>query len=178
MSYPPQQPYQSPVVATTPEPSPSPAKSRTVPILVGVVILLALGVGGLGFALFRQSDDDKPTPAASDAAPTFEVDGTVELKAGQFVTVNDTGCRGYDGFEDLTMGAAVTIIDAAGAVVGVGHINSLSLDGGMQGTCTLSFSVPNVPTGKGFYGVEVSHRSAVKFDEAQLKSGKAELSVG
>ncbi len=42
--------------------------------------------------------------------------------------------------------------------------------------CRLPFTV-DVPAGKGFYGIEVSHRGVVRFREADL-AGKVDLSIG
>lgn len=184
MTYQPQQP---PVVAghTTQPPqgdwTPPKPKSKAVPILAGVVTLLVLAIGGLTYALTRGPVDKKPvgTTATSAAPATFQISGTLTLTEGQFITIDDIGgCRGHGGFDDLTLGASVTITDAAGGVIGVSQLSGMNASDGMHGTCDLAFSVPNVPAGKGFYGVEVSHRGSVKYDEAKLKSGDIQLTVG
>jgi len=184
MTYQPQQP---PVVAghTVQPPqgdwTPPKPKSKAVPILIAVIILLVLAAGGLIYALTQRPSDKTPakTTVVSAAPATFQVSGTLTLAEGQFITTDDIGgCRGQGGFDDLALGAAVTITDASGAVVAVSQLSGMNAGDGMQGTCELAFSVPNIPAGKGFYGVEVSHRGAVKYEEAKLKAGPVELTVG
>jgi hypothetical protein len=123
------------------------------------------------------------TPAAPSSPAAFEVDGVLTLKPGQFLADNGTSCEGKDGYDDLALGAQVSVTDAAGAVVALGKIDAMSYTDdpggdGLGGTCDLKFSIPGVPAGKSFYGVEVSHRGAVKFEEANLKAGPVQLTVG
>ncbi|MEV4389104.1 hypothetical protein AB0J68_25895 [Micromonospora sp. NPDC049580] len=122
------------------------------------------------------SDDQKPTPAAatSNAAPTARtVAGTLMLTDTDGVTWNSTtGCQGDGGYDDITPGAQVTITDAAGATVGLGKLGNGILEtapGATSGKgCKFAFTVPDVPAGKGFYGIEVSHRGVVQYPEKQV----------
>lgn len=168
---------QQPMPPSAPEP---PRRSRAVPILVAAVVVLLAGVAALAFVLI--SNRAKPAAGNSTGAPaaaaTFSVTGTMELKAGQFISDDNQSCRGQDGYDDLTMGASVTITDASGTVVALGEVNSMHNDDGMAGACDLGFKVDGVPAGKGFYGVEVSHRGAVKEPEAELKAGSVQLTIG
>lgn len=166
-----------------PGPSPTIAppsrRRRQWPLIVAIVILAA----GLAAALVwpRSGDATPAKPAASAtpvAAATFSITGMLTLSAGDFMADDSQLCWGNGGYDDLSMGTSVTITDAAGTVVGVGQVNSAHNDGGMGGTCDLSFKVDGVPTGKGFYGIEVSHRGSVKKSEADLKAGSAELTIG
>lgn len=95
MSYPPQQPYQPPVVpgapqspaGWTPAPSPpAPAKSRAVPILIGVVVVLVLLVAGLGFALISKNGGVLPT--TSDKASFDQIRSDCSVVAGYQVEDN------------------------------------------------------------------------------------------
>lgn len=143
------------------------------PIMVGALVVLVLLVGGLVAAIVTGAHvpGTKPKPATA-----FTVNGAFILSAGQFTTTDESSCAGSGGYDDIALGAPVTVTDASGTVVGVGQINEMSLAGDMTGVCTLDFSVDGVPAGKGFYGVEVSHRGALKYSEAALKGGPVQQS--
>lgn len=146
------------------------------------VAVIALLVAALVTVIAWPRGNNKPAPTAAVVSPaaaaTFSVTGTLTLKAGQFIKDDSQLCWGDGGYDDLAMGASVTITDASGTVIGVGQVDSAHNDGGMTGTCGLSFKVDGVPTGKGFYGVEVSHRGAIKESEQDLKTGSADLAIG
>lgn len=181
-----------------PDPSrPAPGRRRIWIALAGVgiiaVILAAIVL------VPRLSGDDTLEPAAaapavSASAPAaITVRGSLKLTVGDFAwndgfgtAGNGPSCYGDGGFDDITVGAAVTVTDAAGAVVGLGQVNSsnptdfdstASEEDQRPTTCTLAFTVTGVPPGKGFYGVEISHRGAVKFSEVALGE-PVELSLG
>lgn len=135
---------------------------RIIAITLGAVLLLALGAAGA-------------LAAAALAGPdTFKVAGTVTLKDPDGY-MSSTNCRGKGGYDDIAEGASVTITDAAGATVAIGRLGL----GDRQNTgCVFGFSVTDVPTGRHFYGIEVSHRGVVKFSEAELKSQSVALTLG
>jgi hypothetical protein len=105
---------------------------------------------------------------------TLTVSGTLALTTDDLLTTA-SGCAGENGYDDITDGAAVTITDATGAVVALGNLAGSQLSGAAE--CDLYFLVSDVPTGKSFYGIEVSHRGSVKFTEAELASPVA-LTLG
>ncbi len=160
-------------------PSPTPRRMR--PILVGCAVL---GVALITALLLIRPDDQAPQPAAAAATPsatptTLTVQGGLKLGLGDFIwdeigTVGQPGplCAGSGGYKDIAIGAPVSVTDAAGTVVALGEISDSIPKGFSEAetptSCELRFSVGKVPAGKGFYGVEVSHRGAVKFDEASL----------
>jgi hypothetical protein len=77
-------------------------------------------------------------------------------------------CQGANGYSDLQEGTQVTVTDQSGAVVALG-----TLDVGQaqsDSVCVFPFTL-NVPAGKGFYGIEVSHRGVVHLSEAELRAG-------
>jgi hypothetical protein len=85
------------------------------------------------------------------------------------------GCSGRGGYSDIAEGASVTIYDDAGKIVGAGHLGHSSMSS--SGGCTFDFSV-DVPDGKPFYQVEVTHRGKVTYPAADVKAGTVELSLG
>lgn len=166
-------------------------------IALASIAVLALGVAA-ALLLPRLGDTAEQTPAAAAAAAsavtpsaapkTLSVEGAILLGLGDFEwdkigQVGQPGpwCAGRGGYDDVTTGATVTVTDADGSVIGLGELD-VSLptglsDNGTPTSCELRFNVVGVPAGKGFYGVEVSHRGAVKFDEADLAE-PIELSLG
>ena len=79
------------------------------------------------------------------------------------------------GYDDIAEGAQVVITDQFGATVAIGELEAGIIS--MGGTYLFQFTVRDVPPGKRFYGVEVSHRGRVQYDEAKLRAGP-ELSIG
>jgi hypothetical protein len=162
-----------------PESSPNPhrpGRRRAWPYVAGILVL-----GAALAAVFvwpHVKGNDPASPAAAAGATVFTVNGMLALGPGQFVPIDGTSCAGTPAYKDLDVGAAVTITDGVGGVLGTGKISSLTLDGlGTAGTCDLKFAVPGIPTGKGSYGIEVARRGAIKYDEAKVRLGQLQLSV-
>lgn len=86
-----------------------------------------------------------------------------------------SGCGGTGGYSDIAEGASVTIYDDAGKIVGTGHLGNSTIIGGVS--CEFAFSV-DVPDGKPFYQVEVTHRGKVTYSAADVKAGNVQLSLG
>ncbi|MGC4769187.1 hypothetical protein ACLQ25_09430 [Micromonospora sp. DT44] len=138
-------------------------------------------------ALTGCSGDSKPTPAAATAKATTapaarSIAGTLMLAdADGFTWDATTGCQGSGGYDDVTPGAQVTITDAAGATVGLGKLGNGILETAAGAAtadgCKFTFTVKDVPTGKDFYGVEVSHRGKVQYPEQQV-FGALALTIG
>lgn len=162
--------------------------------LAGAAAALGLAAGiGLGYALFHSDGTKTPASAAPAATTTaaspagaadFTLGGKLTLKwsTGAFER-NEAGlCAGSGGYADITGGAAVTITDQAGTVIATGQLGNGSADvdtsTGTPIACAFSFSVPHVPDGKTFYGVQVSHRGAVQFSTDKAKYGDVALSIG
>jgi hypothetical protein len=147
--------------------------------LVGAVI----GAGAVGAAWVITSGSGhtaKETPTATPAsvtprAPaTFALTGTFEL-TDEVVGDGAGGCKGGDGYSDILEGAAVTVYDAAGAVVATGYLGESTREGG---TCRFDVSVSDVPVGRRFYKVEVSHRGTVQLTEAEARAGAFGATLG
>jgi hypothetical protein len=158
---------------------------RTVITIVSVAALLALiTVGAYQFA--PTSPPTTSTAAIGDAPPTLTITGTIFLKdeynrnykIGQICHVTNRG------FEDIRQGAQVLIIDNTGTNLAVGNLNAGAVVadplftpefGG--GTCQFAFRISNIPTGRGPYGITVSHRGTLTYTEPQL-AGTIELTLG
>ncbi|MFH8717485.1 hypothetical protein [Streptomyces zaomyceticus] len=108
-----------------------------------------------------------PTPSPSPTPTDFLLTGAF-LLTSSVVSDGAGGCEGSDGFEDITEGAAVTVYDASGTVVATGGLGESTREGT---TCRFEVLVPDVPTGRGFYKVEITHRGTLQISESEAMSG-------
>jgi hypothetical protein len=141
--------------------------------IVGAVAVLLAGCGG-------------GAQASTPAGPAvLEVSGSLVIRTQSW----STDCTGGRGYEDVTAGAQVTVTDGAGAVIGLGQLLAPTFTpdsgippnpeiGSQWGVCGWPFVVTNVPAGRGFYGIEVAHRGAVRYPEADLTSRPVQLRLG
>lgn len=143
--------------------------------LVAVALLAAAAAVG---ASALSGDQDGPPPAPP-AAPTIVVSGSLVLTLPHFTWSSSSGtCWGDGGFADIRGGAPVAVTDAAGTVIAMSELRPglPTVSGDRASECTFGITVIDVPAGGKFYGVEVSHRGAVRFAEADL--GQVHLSLG
>ena len=101
---------------------------------------------------------------------TITVAGVVMLTDDDGFTGHSTGgiCAGDGGYDDLAAGASVTVYDGSSAIIGGGFVDSATYNGS---SCVLSFDIPDIPAGRGFYQVEISHRGKISEDEKNTKVG-------
>jgi hypothetical protein len=153
---------------------------RRLASLVVLSVLAATGCGGEGP---RSEPDVVPTSSTAD---TFQVVGRLSLSLPDFTWNEDPlSCAGSGGYNDLALGAQVVVSDPAGTTVAVGSvIEAIPIVERDDDTaeyrasaCTLRFVVSGVPTGKTFYGVEVSHRGRLQYPEAEARK-ELELTIG
>lgn len=147
--------------------------------LLGLTLTAALLLVGCGGA---SSPSEATTASASPAEPTtITAYGSVTLRASSRgdIAYLAAGCRGTGGYSDLAQGAQVVVQDGSGTTLAIGQ-----LDAGIgesyvapYGACQFGFTVPGAPAGKGFYRIEISHRGAVNYTEAQLDTSLA-LTIG
>lgn len=113
-----------------------------------------------------------PKPANQPAAPATTRAPLPHLIRGAFVWDIGEGCWGFGQLADITAGAKVTVTDGAGAVIAMGALDAGTVT--MQANdkraelCTWTFKIPDVPSGRGFYAVQVGSLPAEKFPEADL----------
>ncbi|MFZ3468062.1 hypothetical protein ACODT3_37005 [Streptomyces sp. 4.24] len=157
--------------------------------------LLPAGIGAAGLivgfvlgAVTTGSSDDDATAGTPAGARTFTLTGTMTLNdadninkyvdsvSGARATYGD--CLGKGGYKDLHAGASVTVYDSTGAVIATGSLGAAKWGGSAQMRCEWPVAVPDVPAGRGFYQVEVSHRGKLKLSEAEAKAGGFGGSIG
>ncbi|MFE5300692.1 hypothetical protein [Streptomyces sp. NPDC056632] len=123
------------------------------------------------------SPPSSPIMQASTSSPTptvFQLTGTF-LLTRNVISDGASGCKGSDGFDDITEGAAVTVYDASGTVIATGGLGESTKTGT---TCRFDVLVPDVPTGQGFYKVEITHRGTLQISESEAMSGSFGGSLG
>lgn len=117
---------------------------------LAALVVLALVAGGV--YLFAWPKD-------------FDARGTLQLQHPATVKAE---CVGQGGYSDIRVGVQVVVTDASGTTVGIGRVEKFANKGLF---CAYEFLVPDVPAGLGFYGVEVSKRGRVQYDEERLRAG-------
>lgn len=160
-------------------------------------MLLRITVSALAVATIVGCSSATEEPSPSSPPSTFTLRGSLTLDGpltvAQLGTETfdpaarvpaGTGCLGGGGYDDIAAGAAVTVFDGT-EVIGVGHL----ADGAVvraiprartraTGTCRFPFAVDDVPAGRSFYSVEVSHRGKVSFPAERVQGGEVELTIG
>jgi hypothetical protein len=101
---------------------------------------------------------------------TITVAGIVTLTDNEGFVGHSSGgtCAGTGGYDDLALGTSVTVYDGGSAIIGGGYVNAATYNGN---ACVLAFEIPEIPAGKGFYQVEISHRGKISEDEKNVELG-------
>jgi hypothetical protein len=145
---------------------------------IGLVAAVTAGVLGLmaatgfGVWLFMRPDSAAPAPAGRVGISGVVV---LELPNFEWQSVDNPVCTGRKDHVDIVEGAPVTYFDASGKTLAVGKLGAGQARGittGADGTirastCTLPFSI-EVPAGVGPYGIEVSNRGVLRYNESGL----------
>ena len=143
------------------------------------MLALVFLLSGCGAAQTQASPSPRPSPLPQ----TFTVNGAITLNQGDFISAADDSCVGTGGYDDLQPGAQVVITDPTSTTVAVGQITAGSVigdDDGIQ-SCVLGFKVEDVPSGKKFYGVEVTHRGRLQYSEDEVQRSELDplkLTIG
>jgi hypothetical protein len=143
------------------EPTPKRSRKRLWLVAALVAVVVAGGIA-IGLAVTRSS------------AAKLQINGTMSLldTSGDGIQVTgDKTCTGSGGYSDIQAGAEVVISDDKGATLAITHLTG---GGGLSISCVFSFAA-EVPAGKGFYGVTVSHRGTVKMSEAEVAHAAVSL---
>lgn len=114
--------------------------------------------------------------AGGIVAVTAGVALVVVQPAGSFTTrgsvVLDHGCATYGTtFGDIRAGTQITV-KSDGRTVALGRLREGDQhDNGSLSLCQFPLVIDDVPGGHDYYQVEVAHRGAVTFTEADLRGG-------
>ncbi|MEV7519328.1 hypothetical protein [Streptomyces sp. NPDC091371] len=148
---------------------------KTAAVVLAVTQALTLGV--VAVVAVSGSGQD-----ASKDPKTFQFNGVFVLSDADSVGNSSSAgrCFGTGGYNDIREGTSVTVYDKAGTVLAVGSLGASTFtDGGYKGVdkCAYKVAVDGVPTGAGFYQVEVSHRGKVNLSEADAVAGNFAASL-
>lgn len=131
----------------------------------GLVIVALLAVVILLLTNGGEPEDSSSSTVKDEEAKTFLVQGDLTLiSADNQLTGSGGGCLGGGGYDDIVPGAQVVIRDSTGATVAVDQLEPGTKTDSYV-TCVFPFEVQDVPSGKGPYSVEVSHRGEISFNE-------------
>lgn len=131
-------------------------------LLVGALTIVV--ITGL---VFVATNGDKGTPTRSAATlQDFTVTGTFTLYDYGSIDHGSATCWGTGGYSDIAAGAQVRISNASGKIVAVGELEPSSYQ---TGECEFSFEVTSVPKGEKYYEIEISHRGALTYSEAEMQ---------
>ncbi|KRQ28148.1 hypothetical protein BKG80_06650 [Mycobacteroides chelonae] len=122
----------------------------------GAIVIAAIGIGA--FMLYSHLT----TPRS------FTINGSITIYDDNVSVPPGSSCRGIGGYRDIGPGTAVTVSDESGTLLAKSQLQSGT---SAQGTCSLPFEIPDVPTGKKFYKVEASHRGEVNYTESEARRG-------
>lgn len=111
------------------------------------------------------------TGCGTPAVAAHDISGSLDLSGSDSFSTSGANCSGDGGYSDIDEGAQVTVKDQAGALIATGALKAGVADGS---TCTFPFTVKAVPDAT-FYSVEVSHRGALNYSSAQMKSANWNL---
>lgn len=156
------EPNDAPVQPDSP-PEPTSTSRRT--------IIVAAAVGAVALAVVASIVVVAVMAFTANREPeTFEVLGAITLEDSitTYGLPDGFECAGKGGYKDIGPGAAVTVTDETGTLLAKGAIATSA--GGSNG-CWLDFTVADVPRGKAFYKVEVSHRGELTYTESEAESG-------
>lgn len=159
-----------------PAPTPPAPPARKPARAIAAAVAAALVVGGvIGYFLPHGNSTDKPKPGGSTKPATVSLVGTLKVTGhgnGELDSLGGGSCTGSGGYSDIAEGAQVVITDDSGQTLAITHLEP---GAGDQFSCEFAFRA-DVPPGRGYYGVEVTHRGVVKEREVDL--GGIAISLG
>jgi hypothetical protein len=158
-------------------PQPRPPRPRWVIPVVAVLAVLVLALGGLVVVVLAGRGGGATAEPTASMPSTFTLNGQLHL-VGTFHPDWSPGadCTGAGGYDDIQGGTSVTVSDASGRLLSVGQLtNGTAVD---QADCSFSFSIADVPRGRGPYKLEVAHRGAVPYTEVQLAGQVIRVDLG
>lgn len=116
-------------------------------------------------------------------SPTSPRDSTLHTISGKIVLTGSIGftnheidasgttCSGAGGYSDIHPGADVIVQDGAGTTIALGRLGEGEWDRteGNNGTCTISFSVGDVPD-TDFYTITIGNRDGLLMSRSDLEA--------
>ena len=167
-------PYTPPPMVAAPLP-PLPPRRNLVPVLVVALVAALVAVVVLLVLLLTSGEDDGSDTNPGGAGDSFTLSGTFSLTDGATEYASQGACEGTGGYDDIREGTQVTVYSSAGEVLGTGALGDSTYQ---FPACEFEISVAGVPTGHGFYQVEVSHRGKIAVPDDEARAGEVALTLG
>lgn len=168
---------------------PRPRSPRWVLPLVVFLVIMVVGLGVLLlYPVLRPAAHSTPLDAPTTTHPpaTTEASAPLGIITGAFALFDkskgwkdsDT-CTGSGGFSDIKTGAQIKVTGPTGETLGLGELlpGGTAHKLGTKVACVWFIHIGGVPTGKGFYGIEITHRGVVQYAEKDLFGPGAELTL-
>jgi len=130
--------------------------------LTGAALAAILLLAGCG-----KSSNEPAATSGSPTPATFTITGTVTVQWAPFKSDPDDGgdCVTEGGYSDIRTGAQVVVKDESSTIVSLGMLDP----GHTQSRqCVFGFTVADIPEGKKFYAVEVTHRGQLQYTRSDL----------
>ncbi len=169
-------PYQMPEAL----PVAKPKRPGWVVPVVAVLVVLVAGLGAAAAWLLARPQPaivpvSAPAPVPATSGVSFgdaskNLTGTFTLYDDGQRWKDNAPCTGKGGFADIQTGAQVKVSDPTGKLLALGELKGPSYAhnfGGRVG-CLWVISIDDVPTGRGFYGIEISHRGVIQYPESEV----------
>jgi hypothetical protein len=116
------------------------------------------------------------TPNIIQLRGTLTLSGSVMFGPTVPGIYGSVSCYGTGGYSDIREGAAVVVTDNDSKTIAITQLGQGLLTTASVYGCVFPF-LTNVPGGRGFYGLTVTHRGTVKFTEGQI-NGPIQVSLG
>ncbi len=162
----------------TPEPNSTDVSAEDIDALWDTIDALETRVADLEaeVAELRTRLDSEGSNGVSISGPTHTVEVTLTIIGGDHIIGTGSNCQGDGGYDDLRVGAAVTVMDQSGRVIANGYIDSAK---GTSYSCELSATIKDVPE-VDFYQFKISHRGGPSYSLADMEAAdwKVDLSIG
>jgi putative hemolysin len=142
------------------------------------VLLVLVAAGGIAAYATSHRTPSSVSPSAPQTPGIVSMYVTVTLADSDGVlNLDDVHCEGMGGYDDMRAGAQVTVTDEHGTVIGDSTLPTGQMQGsGVTRQCVFTFTVDDLPKGRSFYGLTISHRGTTQVREWEL--GSVNLSLG
>lgn len=178
-------------------PTPEVAVAQSSDDLLATVTALQTQVAQQDSRIAKLEEDvarllDRQSPQAADSedanAATHSITGSITLSSFGETDISEWSflypafgpgdCIGWRGYDDITVGADVVIVDGSGTTIAKGELGPGAYDEEAT-SCTFEFTVEDVPTSD-FYSVRVGHRDGPTYSFKDLEdlNWAMDLSLG
>lgn len=169
----------------TPEPDdtqpPLPRRRRVrLPRVALIAIAAVVAAAGIGIGIAATSSSATPNFTLHGSLTIIDTTGWVDTTTTSIANNATAGdaCIAGAGYADIAAGVQVIVADGSGVTLATGALEAGTVvNDGSGAACQFAFSIPDVPGGRQFYAVSVTHRGTSTFSAQQAADGVA-LTLG